>query len=394
MKNFIPGNFIFGMVGFKKIKGGLVRLVVYSSLVLAFIYGKYYGRAGFEEEFIKKLPHGSSLKKVNESCYQISLTRDDVKFLYVGKEQGYGGPLTAGIQLDSDLNIVKVHILEERETFGYIQKIMRKSFFNQFIGKHITDDLQVDSGIDAVSTCTVSSVAFTRAIQRAVIEACRKENLKYAVADKKWQFGKDEWLTTLVIVVGILAFYLKKRWIRYASLAIGLVIVGFITNASISITHFGRIFLGYFPDPQDHMGWYLLMSFFIGFSLFAAKNVYCSTLCPFHAVQIILSKLSGLNMRIGPGFQRNAKYITGFLLWISLLLIFVSVNPVLGSYEPFALLFSLEGVGIQWYLLPAALVGALFVPEYYCHFLCPVGRMHKWMASLGRKVASIASKSM
>ena len=43
------------------------------------------------------------------------------------------------------------------------------------------------------------------------------------------------------------------------------------------------------------------------------------------------------------------------------MLIFLSSHPTLGSYEPFALMFSLTGAGIQWYILPLSLIGSFFV---------------------------------
>ena len=368
------------------------RVLIYVSLVLAFVYGKYYGEAGFEKKFLIDFPEYSEIEKVNEFQYKLFQNNKELDFLFVGSEQGYGGPLTAGIQLDSNLNIQTVHILDEKETFGYLKKVIRKGFFKQYSDKKINVDIQINSGIDAVSGCTVSCVAFANAINKAAIEACKKSNLSYSIPEKLWQFGKNEMLVILVIAIGILAFYLKKKWLRYISLTTGFIVIGFIVNASISIANSGRLFLAYFPDPRDHIIWWLLMSFFIGFSLFAAKNIYCTTVCPFHATQIALSKLSGLKLRISPAFQKLAKPITGFLLWFSLIMIFISVNPTLGSYEPFALLFSLEGVGIQWYLLPAALFGALLVPDYYCHFFCPVGRMHKWLASVNRRVVSLITQ--
>jgi polyferredoxin len=36
-------------------------------------------------------------------------------------------------------------------------------------------------------------------------------------------------------------------------------------------------------------------------------------------------------------------------------------------------MFSLEGLGIQWYILPITLVGSLFVPKFWCRMFCPVG---------------------
>jgi NosR/NirI family nitrous oxide reductase transcriptional regulator len=63
--------------------------------------------------------------------------------------------------------------------------------------------------------------------------------------------------------------------------------------------------------------------------------------------------------------------------WASLLAAFIigqiAAHPALGSYEPFAMMFSLEGIGIQWYILPAAIIGSFFVPSFWCRLFCPVG---------------------
>ena len=45
------------------------------------------------------------------------------------------------------------------------------------------------------------------------------------------------------------------------------------------------------------------------------------------------------------------------LSWIVLMLIFLSRHSaLLGSYGPFAMIFSLESLGIQWYILSATLL--------------------------------------
>jgi polyferredoxin len=52
---------------------------------------------------------------------------------------------------------------------------------------------------------------------------------------------------------------------------------------------------------------------------------------------------------------------------------FLASHPALGSYEPFAMMFSLNGVGIQWFLLPLALIGSFFMSTFWCRFFCPCG---------------------
>jgi polyferredoxin len=107
--------------------------------------------------------------------------------------------------------------------------------------------------------------------------------------------------------------------------------------------------------------------------VFLGRNIYCHQICPFNVVQDLLQKISGVRLRIKPAVQRQARTLIFTLSWAALVLIFISAHPALGSYEPFAMMFSLEGLGIQWYILPAALLGSFFVPSFWCRLFCPVG---------------------
>ena len=111
----------------------------------------------------------------------------------------------------------------------------------------------------------------------------------------------------------------------------------------------------------------------LGSVVIVGHNIYCHQICPFKVVQDLMQKLSGIKLRIKPELQRKSRMLIFFLSWIALMLIFLSTHPALGSYEPFAMMFSLEGLGIQWYILPAALIGSLFVPSFWCRLFCPVG---------------------
>jgi len=67
----------------------------------------------------------------------------------------------------------------------------------------------------------------------------------------------------------------------------------------------------------------------------------------------------------------------------------ISSNPTIAAYEPFAMLFSLEGYGVQWYILPATLVASLFISNFFCHYLCPVGATFKWIQKQRRTLISL-----
>ena len=124
----------------------------------------------------------------------------------------------------------------------------------------------------------------------------------------------------------------------------------------------------------------------LGSVLLLGRNIYCHQICPFKVVQDLAQKISGIKLRIKPEVQRRSRLVIFTLSWAALMLIFLSAHPALGSYEPFALMFSLEGMGIQWYILPATLLGALFVPGFWCRMFCPVGLYLNEMVRLRRKL--------
>lgn len=364
----------------------LIRIIAYSLLVFAFIYGRFLNNADYQY-LINQKTNIAQIESIGEDEKTFRLVQDS-SLIRLRETQGYGGPLLVGLQSNQEGIITDVHVLKERETFSFMEKLRNKKFFEQFIGEKISDPLKVGIDIDAVSGCTVSSVAFTKAIQNSghslandFFDAEIKAELK------PWKTSYADFAVLALIILEIASIYLKKKWLRYASLTFSFFILGFYLNASVSIAHFGRLFLGYFPDIHDHIVWWILMVISLFFVLFLRKNIYCSNLCPFHAAETALIKISGFKFKLNRKFQQYAKYTSSILLWIALMIIFFSANPTLGSYEPFALLFSLDGAGIQWYLLPVALIGAFFVPEFYCRYFCPVGRMFKYLIKFSNWLA-------
>ena len=172
-----------------------------------------------------------------------------------------------------------------------------------------------------------------------------------------------------------------------------LVFVGFYANVSLSLANIAGIFMGFIPGPQQHPMWWIMMIGVLGSIVFLGRNIYCQQICPFMVVQDLAQKISGVKMKIDSRFQKRARTLIFFLSWVALMLIFLAAHPALGSYEPFAMMFSLEGLGIQWYILPASLLGAFFVPRFWCRLFCPVGLYLNEMVRLRRRVRTWLTNS-
>ena len=163
------------------------------------------------------------------------------------------------------------------------------------------------------------------------------------------------------------------KWGRLAMPWVALGYVGIYTNSSLSIGQLSGIVLGYIPDFQEHTLWWIMVIGALGSVLILAKNIYCGQVCPFQHVQRGLNKISGINLAVRPGVQKSSRTVVGWMTWTALMLIFLSSHPTLGSYEPFSMMFSLTGAGIQWYILPLSLIGSFFVLNFWCRLFCPVG---------------------
>lgn len=373
-----------------------INWLAYISLTIAFIVG-YFNYNSNKSEELKHLKfitnNNFSLSNTNSDTYSVKNNDSLVGYLAIGTAQGYGGPLSVAIFSDTSGNIKQCELIHSYESASFLAKIYNKKYYDQYSQSKVDQRFVIDDDIDAVSGATVSSKAIAEAARDASYKIAQNDlNFKTPQIVKPFDFATKEIITLAIFIVGIFAAFLSKRKLRYFSLLLGLIFLGFLFNASLSITHFGRLILGYFPDIHTHFIWWLLIAVTLLIILVWGKNVYCSTLCPFHAAQLLLNKVSGINLKLN---TRQAKILskTPFvLLWLSLMLIFLSSNPTIASYEPFAMLFSLEGVGVQWYILPASLIGALFFSNFFCRFFCPVGATFRWIQNTRRNVLALIAK--
>jgi uncharacterized protein with FMN-binding domain len=307
---------------------------------------------------------------------------------------GYGGPLVVAIKArrtEEGARLNEVIVLSHKETPSFMDNINAK-FFRQFAGKSVTDNYIVDDDIDSVSGATVSSKGFNAAIREAVhLGAVQHLKLPRSWQDPAWKIGTNEVILILLFGLAFFGAYRKGKMAKYARLVVvvgSIAFVGFYANASVNLGNIAGIFMGYIPSPRQYPLWWIMMIGMLGSVVFLGRNIYCQQICPFKGIQDLLQKISGVKLRIDMKFQKRARTLIYSLSWIALMLIFLSRHPALGSYEPFAMMFSLEGLGIQWYILPATLLGSFFVPSFWCRLFCPVGLYLNEMVRLRRSIGN------
>ncbi|MFV1976140.1 MAG: FMN-binding protein [Candidatus Scalindua sp.] len=369
-----------------------IKYFAYISLVSALIVGMTTGKKDYEAMVRDKFQH-DTLTKINENPVVFQLGEKGTgpgNYVMMQEGQGYGGPFVLGIRIMEDTRIHEVIPLENRETPAFVKKIEDAKFREQFVGKLITDDYIVGVDVDAVTGATITCMAATESIRKgAHIAAIKGFKMKPVWRKVPWKFGPGE---VLILVLFILAFipkiYSKSPW-KYVYMVASIGIVGFYLNASISIGSLSGLVMGYIPGIKDHIIWWVLTVGTVLGIIILGKNVYCFRICPFYWIEFLLNKISGVRLNLSPAIQKRSKFIVNFFLWFSLMTIFLSSHPALGAYEPFAMMFSLEGMGVQWYILPIALIGSFFVSSFWCRYFCPVGNTFTNMLRLRRNFLNL-----
>ncbi len=365
--------------GLKAAWGRLAFPLAFTSLIAAFVIGQIAAQPDYKATLQRVLPE-HKLSLVTEAAGGQIVYHDETEgnYIVISEAEGYGGPLVVGIRASAEeARVVEILDLDNKETPAYFEKVKKRRFFHQFPRKKVSDDFMLGEDIDAVSGATITSRGYTEATRNAMHTAATEHfKLKPTWKQPDWIFRWEEFGLLGVFALAFFVSYAKgrlARWGRLAMPVVALGVVGIYTNASLSIGQIGGILLGYIPDFKQHLLWWIMMIGALGSVILLGKNIYCAQVCPFQYVQRGLNKISGVNLAVKPGVQKASRTVVGWMTWAALMLIFLTTHPTLGSYEPFAIVFSLTGLGVQWYLLPLSLVGSFFVLNFWCRLFCPVG---------------------
>ncbi len=363
--------------------GKAVKLLAWVSLILAFIIGYVADQPDYLPLVKERYPdYQWTTTEVYPPLPVVYVPAPDIldEALAIVDGKGYGGPFVLGVRAyktEDNARVSDIVVLSHKETPPYLNKLLRGKFFDQFIRKNISSDFIYGEDIDAVSGATVTAKGFTQAISTAMHKgAIDHLNLPKTWKDEKISLGLNEFLMVGLFGLVLLVVYGPRSVSRPLKIVLPfltLAFVGFYVNASLSLGTLAGIAMGYVPDFDQHPIWWILVGgVFAGILLFG-RNFYCGYLCPFDVVQGLLQKISGIKLALKPGMVKWSRTVIFTMSWFALMLIFLSRHPALGSYEPFSMMFSLKGIGIQWYILPISLLGAFLIPQFWCRLFCPVG---------------------
>jgi len=295
--------------------------------------------------------------------------------------RGYGGILSVRMALGPDDKIVAVELGRHQETKSYVAPLPRRGFLAQWDG--LSAQSAVEREVAAVTGATVSCVAIGKTLRHSLANVYGHALPATLNAPRSASLFSIKRLAMYgVMALGVCCVAMPARLNKYRRLLLlaAVVILGMLNGATLSLSqiHEGLVHGFRFPE-QLHI--IALLAIATATPILIRRNVYCSCLCPFGAIQELLGSSDGSSRPLSKTMVKSMTICRDWLLGGLCILSLLDVEVDLASLEPFGV-FSMQAAS-GWVLFMAAtiLLVSVFYPRLWCRFLCPTGRI---MGLLGR----------
>ncbi len=290
--------------------------------------------------------------------------------------RGYSGPIKLLISMDNNGKIMRLKIIEHRETENFVHYMLKDEYLSQFNGKDISEPFEVDRDIDGISRATVS----VRALAETVKESSRLMGEKVfgiKIGDSgKRRHIEMEWIIYgSLFITAFISYRLSMRYRPFLSsrdifLLLSLLITGIYLGSPVSIIHLMALFLG--NTSSSFLWWMVIITMII--SILIAGRFYCGWLCPMAAI-FDLSQRIPLKKRwnVPPELDYRYRFIKYIILFMVSGVILIGRRVDYGNIEPYVTIFSLHGNIFAWILVFTVVIINFRVKRFWCRFLCPLG---------------------
>lgn len=294
----------------------------------------------------------------------------------VGTADGYGGPMLLVVGIDTLGLVAGVQVVEQRETPVFWRMVRSPDYIREITGaQYNAIDYDYESVV-AVTGATLSADAIVESLRVSVAEVAGVAfDVRLPLPPRPLEFGILELSILALFSIGIIGHRLRgpiRRRLRWAGQIVGLLVLGFWENSPITMAKLAGILSGFLPDPRTALAIYLLIAGFLLTSIFFGRNLYCLYACPFGAAQRLIGAIGGFKLKVPLWAVRFMEGTRNLVVFVALFLAFLTLQPALASYEPFAALFALHGSTVQWFLLFIVLTVSLLIQTPWCNFFCPM----------------------
>ena len=174
--------------------------------------------------------------------------------------------------------------------------------------------------------------------------------------------------------LAMVSFLRKSIPLKYVTLVVSVLYMGFYKSQLLSVVNIFSTLTGNLPIFSYNMAWYAFAVFTV-VTLVLWGRVYCGRVCAFGALTQLIDAVvpSRWQIEIPEKLEHRAGYIKYAILFAAVGYYLVTREIQFYRYiEPFWM-FTLDASTLLWVMLGALLVVSVFVRNFYCRFLCPLG---------------------
>lgn len=179
----------------------------------------------------------------------------------------------------------------------------------------------------------------------------------------------------LLLVMVMTSFLRKSANLRWATLAYTLLYLGFYDGGFVSVSHITNgIKLGPSMFMSD-LPTLIIILFTIITTLFWGR-VFCSSLCPFGALQDFIAKFVPRHFQkeLPQAIHDKAIYIKyGILAFLVVMALSYTELSLFQYFEPFGTVFYRSQSILLWVIAIGFILGSVFINRFYCRYACPLG---------------------
>ena len=371
---------------------------VYITLLLigiAWVYG-YLSSGTDVAPLVQEVIPGAAKVELRGRLF-IGLAEDGKQvagYAALGESSGYGGPIEMLVGINPQGEITGVKIVKQRETPGFFRLLEREGFVLQFLQKKFDQRFIVGEDLDAISGATFSAEGVAASARQA-IRALAQDGMNRSLPAEKRpiKFGIPEATLILLYAAGYFGHKLRhpawKRRMRWGTMLVGMVMLGFIYTMPFTIAQVVSLMSGFWPDWHNNLYWYLLVGGILFVTTVDAKNPYCAWFCPFGAFQECLATLSGARHYRPRRWSTALTWLQRGMALIAILLGLALRRPGVSGYEPFPTLFDLRGTAVQWIFLLVIVLASLIIYRPFCSYLCPLDPVIDFIAEGRRRIREV-----
>lgn len=286
---------------------------------------------------------------------------------------GYNSITPLTIYIDSNDIIKEVEICPNKESRGFMNKVINSGYLESWNGLSTQEAL--NHKVDAVSGCTYTSMSISQSLQ---VRMQQLTSQKARLNTWDWSLFAKQVCVLVVTILALICFFnpKKSKKLRIITLSLSILILGFWTNSLLSLALFYN-WLTNGISLTMQVAVIVIAAVSIILPLFTKKSFYCQYLCPFGAVQEFAGMIPVKKITISSKIYNAFAIIRRLILLALLVLLASGVGLDLSMTEPFSI-FSYQTIIFEVALLTAIIVVAsIFIKKPWCNYLCPTGTLLK-----------------